>query len=83
MAMLLDAKLPKRKKSQPAYTAEEIVESKRDQELIDLVIRNRFTNKRGDIRKHSDAEDDLPVAKIENEATAIERAALDAILGRG
>lgn len=82
--MFLDAKLPKRKKNQPQYTAEEIAESKRDQELIDLVIRNRFTNKRGDIRKHSDtSEDDLPVAKIENEATAIERAALDAILGRG
>lgn len=83
-ALLLDAKLPRRKKNQPQYTPEEIEESKRDQELFELLIRSRFTNKRGDIRKHSDYEEDAPpISKVEKEATELERKAIDALLRRG
>jgi hypothetical protein len=64
-------------------SAEQLEVLKHKAEFLEAIIRSRFVTKKGDIYKHLDKnENDPPPATIEGEATAIERAAIDDLLGR-
>jgi hypothetical protein len=82
LAMWADCQIPKRG-GQPK-TPEEIAKAQVDEEFFKTLILARFVSKRGDILKHANKEeDDTLVPKLEKEATALERAAIDELLGRG
>lgn len=80
VALWLDCQIPK-KGGQPR-TQEEIEKSEEAAEFFKNIVTARFINKNGAIVKNIDKTDGKP-AQIEKEATTIERAAIDAALGRG
>lgn len=81
VAMWLDCKIP-RKGGQPK-SSEEIAEAKQESSFLEGLITSRFMTKAGVLMRNIDKSDDLPIAKIERDASTVERAAIDSILGRG
>lgn len=81
LSMYLDAAPRKWKRGTPPVTDEEYAASKRDQALFAGLLYSRFISKNGKVFTRADKDEDVPIADIEKEATAIERAAFEAILG--
>lgn len=83
LSLYLDAAPRKWKKGTPPVSTEEYEYAKQNQTLFRDLLYSRFITKSGRIRTNADKDADVPLADIEREATALERAAFDAILGRG
>jgi len=81
-AMYLDAEPRKVKRGDLPLTQQEIDEARNEKNFIRDLMYAQYIDKRG-MKKNTDVEDDSPTAKIDTEATAIQRAALNDILGRG
>lgn len=81
VTMWIDCKIPR--KGGRKYTPEEIATIQEEAEFIENLITSRFAIKTGSLVKNIDKSDGLPVAKIEKDASTIERAAIDSLLGRG
>lgn len=80
LAMWIDCKIPKRG-GQPK-TADEIAEAGHEAWVMEKLLLARFVGKNG--IKNIDRDDpEIPVSKLEKEATTISRAAIDDLLGRG